>query len=67
MTLSLSDKYFNKEAQEYAFLLVSLRLMLDASNLTVEAYKEVVLKHLDASVKIDLLTQEFANDVRDKI
>jgi hypothetical protein len=67
MTLSLSDKYFNKEAQEYAFLLVSLRLMLDASNLTVEAYKEVVLKHLEASVNTDLLTQEFANDVRNKI
>lgn len=67
MTRYPSDDWFDKNSQEYGFLLVSLRLMLDASNLTVEAYKEVVLKHLDASVKIDLLTQEFANDVRDKI
>jgi len=41
--------------------------MLDASNLTVEAYKEVVLKHLEVSVNTDLLTQECANDVRNKI
>ena len=62
-----SDQWFSKNSQEYGFLLVSLRLMLDASNLTEEAYKQVVLRHLEKSVEQKILTQEFANDVRDKI
>lgn len=67
MTHFPSDEWFSKNAQEYGFLLVSLRLMLDAKPLTLEAYKEVVFKHLESSVEKNLLTQEFANDVRNNI
>ena len=67
MTVSHSDQWFDKNSQEYAFLLVSLRLMLDASPLTLEAYKEVINKHLNSSVEKGLLTQKFSNDVRNKI
>lgn len=67
MTRYPSDDWFNKNSQEYGFLLVSLRLMLDAKPLSVEAFKEVVLKHLESSVEKGLLTQEFADNVRNNI
>jgi hypothetical protein len=67
MTHSHSDDWFDKNAQEHGFLIASLRLMLSAKPLTVEAFKEVVLKHLESSIEKGLLTQEFANDVRNNI
>jgi len=67
MTHYPSDDWFSKNAQEHGFLIASLRLMLSAKTLTVEAFKEVVLKHLESSVEKGLLTQEFADDVRNNI
>ena len=67
MKHSRFDEYFDNSAMEYGFLFASLRLMMDASPLTLDAYKEVVVKHLESSVEKNQLTQEFADDVRNKI
>lgn len=67
MTHFPSNEWFDKNAQEHGFLIASLRLMLSAKTLTVEAYKEVVLKHLESSVEKGLLTKEFEHDVRNNI
>ena len=67
MKHSRFDEYFDNSAMEYAFLLTSLKLIMDASPLTLEVYKEVILKHLDASIEKKQLTEEFANDVRNNI